>query len=96
MSIAAMKKNRMSFDDLAKKFQADKGAGRSTDERMFYPARDESGNAQAVIRFLPPIEGEDCPWVKIYSHGFKGPSGRWYIENCPTTLGNDCPVNVII
>jgi hypothetical protein len=53
--------------------------------------RDKAGNAEAVIRFLPPSEGEDAPWAQYFSHSFQGPGG-WYIENCPTTIGKKCPL----
>lgn len=48
----------------------------------------------ARIRFLPAPKGEDIPWVRVWSHGFKGPNGSWFIENCPTTRGiqDGCPV----
>ena len=47
----------------------------------------------AVIRFLPEPQNEKLPWVRIFQHAFQGPSGMWYIENCPTTLdGRSCPV----
>jgi hypothetical protein len=29
----------------------------------------------------------------VFSHGFKGPTGRWYIENSLTTLGQADPVS---
>lgn len=45
----------------------------------------------AIIRFLPAIEAEEIPYVKMYNHGFKIGS-KWFIENCPTTLGQDCPI----
>ena len=45
----------------------------------------------AVIRFLDSPEGEELPYVKLYNHGFKIGS-RWFIENCPTTLKQQCPV----
>ena len=57
------------------------------DERLWKPVLDTSGNGYAVIRFLPAIEGEDLPWVKLFSHAFQGPTGQWYIENSRTTLG---------
>ena len=57
------------------------------DERLWKPELDTSGNGYAVIRFLPAIEGEDLPWVKLFSHAFQGPTGQWYIENSRTTLG---------
>ena len=54
--------------------------------------RDRSGNGYAVIRFLPAPDGEDLPFVKLYSHAFQGPGG-WYIENSLTTLGQKDPVS---
>lgn len=61
------------------------------DERIWKPGIDKSGNGYAVIRFLPEIAGEDSPFVSIYSHAFKG-KGGWLFENCPTTLGEKCPI----
>lgn len=60
------------------------------DERLWSCARDKAGNGYAVIRFLPAPAGEDVPFVRIWSHGFKGPGG-WYIENSLSTLGQDDP-----
>ena len=57
------------------------------------PTTDAQGNSTAIIRFLPATDttGHVVPFVKIYNHGFKEGS-RWFIENCPTTLGGECPV----
>jgi hypothetical protein len=44
-----------------------------------------------VFRFLPAPDGEDLPWIRQFSHGFQG-KGGWFIENCPTTIGQKCPV----
>ncbi len=63
-----------------------------SDERLWKPEMDKTGNGYAVIRFLPAPEGEDLPWVKMYSHGFQGPGG-WYIENSLTTIGQKDPVS---
>lgn len=68
-----------------------KPGGSFDDDRFWKPSRDKSDNGYAVIRFLPAVDGEDIPWVRIFSHGFKGPKGQWYIENCPTTIGGKCP-----
>ena len=62
------------------------------DERLWKPEVDKTGNGYAVIRFLPAPEGEDIPWVKMYSHAFQGPGG-WYIENSLTTVGKKDPVS---
>jgi hypothetical protein len=65
------------------------------DERYWKPTRDKVGNGSAEIRFLPRLEGDDLPWVRVYSHAFKGPTGKWYIENSLTTIGQDDPVGKI-
>ena len=62
------------------------------DERLWKPEVDKAGNGYAVIRFLPAVDGEDMPWVKLYTHAFQG-SGGWYIENSLTTLGSKDPVS---
>lgn len=62
------------------------------DTRFWKPERDKAGNASATIRFLPRTEGDELPWVKVFSHGFKGPTGRWYIEDSLTTIGQADPV----
>lgn len=63
------------------------------DDRFWKPEVDKSGNGYAVIRFLPAAEGEDLPWNKYWDHGFKGPTGQWYIENSLTSIGQDDPVS---
>jgi hypothetical protein len=63
----------------------------SSDERVWKLECDKSGNGYAVIRFLPTPDGEDLPFVKLYSHAFQGPGG-WYIENSLTTLNQKDPV----
>ena len=64
----------------------------SGDDRVWKLECDKSGNGYAVIRFLPAPDGEDLPFVKLYSHAFQGPGG-WYIENSLTTLGQKDPVS---
>jgi hypothetical protein len=61
------------------------------DSRIFTPERDKSGLGMAIVRFLPPPSGEDSAFVKIYNHGFKV-NNSWLIDNCPTTIGEQCPV----
>jgi|TARA_B100000424_G_scaffold13693_1_gene10077 hypothetical protein len=63
------------------------------DDRFWKPTRDKAGNGYAVVRFLPAKEGEDLPWVRYWDHGFKGPTGLWYIENSLTSIGQDDPVS---
>ena len=67
------------------------GSG-GADERFWKPEMDKTGVGSAIIRFLPAPEGEELPWVKMYSHAFQGPGG-WYIENSLTTIGQKDPVS---
>jgi hypothetical protein len=67
---------------------------KQADTRFWRPTLDDAKNANAVIRFLPPAEGEDNPFVRTYSHGFKAENGRWYIEESLTTIGQPDPVYV--
>ena len=83
----------MSLDQLQE--QADKDSTEKKnykDDRFWNPTRDDSGNATAIIRFLPPPAGEQVPWVKYWNFGFKGPTGLWYFENCLKTLDKEDPV----
>ena len=63
------------------------------DTRFWKPTVDKAGNGMAVVRFLPAAEGEDMPWVQLFSHSFQGPTGQWYIENSLTTLNKKDPVS---
>jgi len=77
---------------LVKEVEKMNNTGGNSDDRLWKLDVDKSGNGYAVIRFLPPPEGEDLPFVKLYSHAFQGPGG-WYIENSLTTLGQKDPVS---
>lgn len=93
-SFEQMKRSRKNdFDKLAKAVEKlnEKQGGGGADTRFWQPGVDQAGNGFAVIRFLPAPAGEDNPFVRVFSHGFKGPGG-WLIDNCPTTLNEKCPV----
>lgn len=78
---------------LVKEVEKQNTGGQSgADERIWKPVMDKSGNGYAVIRFLPAPDGEDLPWVKLFSHAFQG-NGGWYIENSLTTTGGKDPVS---
>jgi hypothetical protein len=63
------------------------------DDRFWYPNVDKAGNGFAVIRFLPAPGEEPVPFIRMFEHGFKGPTGKWYIEKSLTTLGKPDPVS---
>jgi hypothetical protein len=94
-TFAALKKNRQSDLDRinAELTKLSSKGERAEDDRFWQPTVDKAGNGYAIIRFLPAPKGEDVPWVRIFNHGFKGPSGKWYIENSLTTIGQKDPVS---
>tara|TARA_Y100000361_G_scaffold154116_1_gene178235 strand:- start:23749 stop:24645 length:897 start_codon:yes stop_codon:yes gene_type:complete len=94
MSFANLKRNRQTdLDKLTNELQKTQTTRQSyDDDRIWKPERDKSGNGYAVVRFLPQSEGEDIPWVRMFSHGFQGPGG-WYIENSRTTINQPDPVS---
>ena len=97
MSFENLKRNR---DQISKLVQAAEAAGGSApaekknygDDRIWKPTVDKAGNGYAVLRFLPVTEGVELPWVRYWDHGFKGPTGQWYIENSLTSIGQADPV----
>ena len=93
MSFASLKK-QSSLGSLTAKLvkEVEKtNSANKGDERLWKPEVDKAGNGYAVIRFLPAPDGEDLPWVKLFSHAFQGPGG-WYIENSLTTIGGKDPI----
>lgn len=62
------------------------------DDRFWVPDVDKSGNGFHTIRFLP-AKDNNTHYVKYYSHSFQDSStSRWFIHNCPTSIGLPCPV----
>lgn len=94
VNFADLKKNRASSFNKLNEQLSKMGQSYSNDDDNKYwkPEVDKAGNGFAVIRFLPPPQGEDMPFVRIWDHGFQGPGG-WYIENSLTTLGLPDPVS---
>ena len=98
-NFSTLKKSSQDLSRLAKeieKINAPATSERTEDTRFWKPEVDKSGNGQAIVRFLPAaaVDGDDAlPWVRIFDHGFKGPSGKWYIENSLTTLNQKDPVS---
>jgi len=95
-NFATLKKSSNSLDRLTKEIEklntpASSNESNKGDDRFWKLERDKSGNGSAVIRFLPTpaVDGDDgLPWVRYFDHGFKGPTGKWYIENSLTSLGD--------
>lgn len=96
VNFATLKKNSGNLSTLVKEIEKlNAPAEKQEDNRYWQPEVDKAGNGVAIIRFLPApaVDGEDSlPWVRIWNHGFKGPTGKWYIENSLTTFGQKDPV----
>ena len=94
-SLSDLRKNRGNFDSLMKeveKIANPSNEKKGDDDRFWKPTVDKAGNGQAVLRFLHAPAGEELPWVRVWDHGFQGPTGKWYIENSLTTLNKPDPV----
>ncbi len=96
MDFNALKKNRSTslnklnsqLEKITQKSYSDPNEG-----KIWKPTRDKAGNGFAIIRFLPAAQGEEMPFVRVWDHGFQGPTGLWYIENSLTTINVDDPVS---
>jgi hypothetical protein len=98
MSFADLKNNRSNAIGKLTAAAEKVGGGEKksyTDDRFWTATVDKAGNGYAIIRFLPAPKGEELPWVRYWDHGFKGPTGRWYIENSLTSIGQPDPVSEI-
>ena len=95
MSLENLKRNRDQISKLLQAAEANEGTSEKKsygDDRIWKPTVDKAGNGYAVLRFLPATEGVELPWVRYWDHGFKGPTGQWYIENSLTSIGQADPV----
>ena len=95
MSFANLKKQSKLgslTEKLVKEVEKMNSSSSSKDERLWTLSCDKAGNGYAIIRFLPAPNGEDLPFVKIYSHAFQGSGGSWYIENSRSTIGEKDPL----
>lgn len=97
-NFATLKKSSNDLNRLTKEIEKinTPAEGRAEDTRFWKLERDKAGNGSAVIRFLPSpaVDGDDAlPWVRYFDHGFKGPTGKWYIEKSLTTLNQKDPVS---
>ena len=95
-----IKKSSYDIDRLTQeieKMNTNKNSSSTDDEERYWKLDvDKAGNGQAVIRFLPPppVDGDDAlPFVKLFTHGFQGPTGKWYIEHSLTTLNQRDPLS---
>ena len=61
-------------------------------EGYYQPFTDNNGIGSAILRFLPQLQDEEFPFVQLYNHAFQAQSSKWFIDLCPTTREQPCPV----
>lgn len=93
MDLSQLKSRRYDINKLVEAAQEASGGKQDNpnrDENLWKPTVDKAGNGYAVIRFLP--SDNEVPWVRYWDHGFKGPTGKWYIEKSLTSIGQQDPL----
>lgn len=90
-SLSELRKSRGTMLDKIVKDLDSGGKRNEKDNRFWSITRDKAGNGSAVIRILPPVNGDELPWVKSFSYAFNN-DGKWYIQDSPTTIGLPDPV----
>jgi hypothetical protein len=93
MDLSSLKSRRYDINKLVEAAQEAGGGTQKSnnrDENLWKPTVDKAGNGYAVIRFLP--SENEVPWVRYWDHGFKGPTGKWYIEKSLTSIGQQDPL----
>jgi len=93
MDISKLKSRRTDISALVEAAKESSGGSKFEKEdtsHIWKPTVDKAGNGYAVIRFLPAEA--DVPWVRYWDHGFKGDTGKWYIEKSLTSLGQADPL----
>jgi hypothetical protein len=100
MNFSNLKKQSSKFDNLLKevdKLQNPTYEKDDSTDNYWKPTPDKTGNALAVIRFLPgpAVDGDDAlPFVRYFDHGFQNKvTGKWYIEKSLTTFDEKDPVS---
>ena len=92
MSFETFRKSKMSLNERVLKAQEKSNSYGDGYNYWKLEIDKDKGTGSAVIRFLPPKDSE-LPYVKIYSHFFKGDDNRWCIvDRCPSTYGEQCPI----
>ena len=100
MNFSNLKKQSSKFDNLLKEVDKLNNPTYEKDDTAdlyWKPTPDKTGNALAVIRFLPgpAVDGEDAlPFVRYFDHGFQcKATGKWFIEKSLTTFDEKDPVS---
>jgi hypothetical protein len=87
--LASLRKNLGStMQRMKEKAESEKSSKPAADSRFYkIPFDKEKGTGGCVLRPLPAPSGESDPFVRVYSHSFRGSNGKYYIENSLSTIG---------
>jgi hypothetical protein len=84
------------FDKFKKKAEVfnnnDSTSSSNDDPRLWKPSYDKVQGGTCRIRLLWNEDIDESPFVQVFSHGFVGNTGKWYIENSLSTLKQKDPV----
>ena len=90
MDFKKFKASQSKLKDSIKKL-AQPATNSYADDRFWTMKKDTVGNALATLRFLPQKDPSESPMVLTFRHAFQS-AGKWFIEECPHTIGEKCPV----
>lgn len=98
MSLEALKKNRSNLmKNLESAINTAEKKGGYENPNVWKPTLNkETETGYARIRFLPPPEGEDLPFVKIVKNSIKSPTGKYYVNESRRTIGEPDPFNEMV
>jgi len=92
-SLSELRKQSASVLTKLKQKSEDSSSASYKDERIWTPTYDKAkGAGYCRVRFMPAPQGEEFPFVTVYSHNFKGATGKYYIENSLSTIKKPDPV----
>lgn len=89
MDFKDFKKNKLKILEKTKKLI--KPTNSYADARFWVPSKDDAGNGEALIRFLPQKNVDQNPFILNFQHFFKE-KGKWFVEKCPVTWDKPCPI----
>ena len=92
MSYSEYKNRRKNVNSVLDKLKKSNDSSKKdySDDRFYEWKADDVGNAKVVIRFLPSCN-DLPPVISRFRHSFQK-GGKYYIENCPTSIGKKCPL----
>ena len=97
MSLAELKKRNAEMlaklQENVKSIDEGPKSQRNDDDRYWKPTQGVDGNGSAIIRFLPPKDGEEHAIVHYFKYQFKWPkTNKYYYERSLSSLGLPDPV----